>query len=45
MKVTYFAERINGEIRYFKKNVDRFGQLVAKIEIEKWEFDWAVKNS
>lgn len=34
MQVTYYAERINGENKYFKVNTDRFGQRVAKIEIE-----------
>ena len=37
MQVTYYAERIGGEIKYFKVNTDRFGLRVAKIEIEKWE--------
>lgn len=44
MKVTYYAERINGEIKYFKVNTDRFGQQVAKIELEKWEYDWATSK-
>lgn len=44
MKVTYYAERINGVVRYFKVNTNKFGQRVAKIEIEKWEFDWAMSK-
>nr|DAZ54080.1 MAG TPA: hypothetical protein [Caudoviricetes sp.] len=44
MQVTYYAERIGGEIKYFKVNTDRFGQRVAKIEIEKWEYDWATSK-
>lgn len=44
MKVTYYAERINGEIKYFKVNTDRFGQRVAKIETPKWEYDWATSK-
>lgn len=44
MKVTYYAERINGEIKYFKENTDRFGRRVAKIEISNWEYEWATSN-
>lgn len=44
MKVTYYAERINGFVRYFKVNTNKFGQRVAKIEIEKWEYDWAMSK-
>lgn len=44
MKVTYYAERINGVVRYFKVNTNKFGLHVAKIEIEKWEYDWAMSK-
>jgi len=44
-KVTYYAERYNGGIRYIKEN--DFGGHKAnkvKVEIEKWEFDRAKAN-
>lgn len=41
MKVTYYAELIKGAVRYFKENRSVFGDFIARLEIEKWEYDWA----
>ena len=38
IEFTYYAERINGTVKYFKVNREH-NRLVAKIEISKWEYD------
>ncbi len=44
VKVTYYAERINGEIRFFKKNTDMINNFtIAVLEISKYEYEWATR--
>ncbi len=44
IKVTYYAERINGVIRFFKKNTDMINSFtIAVLEISKDEYEWAMK--
>ncbi len=38
VEITYYAERINGAVKYFKENQEH-NRLIAKIEISKWEYN------